>query len=202
MRPSRRRAGGRRSRSPARAAHRSASSACPARARDPTGEHREWRVLLDRPVADRPVPALHRRQQPELIGTERRGGDQVDGPRPFARNVEQVLDGDGRRRMLLEPGRRTNPEFGDQVGFHPSEFAEEELAEEPVVPIPLPPTVEGNQERVRCRQFAQERPPHRRCRGSHRTAVPTGSRAPRFAAGTAVGAPGGSSALPGRGSRR
>ena len=49
-------------------------------------------------------------------------------------------------------------EFGDRVGFDTSELAQQELSEEPVIPIPLPPPVERNQEHVGCRQLAQHRP--------------------------------------------
>ena len=89
----------------------------------------------------------------------------------------------------------------DGVGLDAPQLAEQELPEQRVVPVPLPPAVERDQERVRRLERLQPVLAARICRAARRRAGRAAGRARRFGAGSA-GSPGpAGSATRGRGSR-
>ena len=76
-------------------------------------------------------------------------------PLAFGRIVEQVLDGDRRGSLLLEPVGGPQVQVDDRVGFDASKLADQELAEQRVVAVPLAAAVERHQEGIGCLEPAQ-----------------------------------------------
>ena len=122
--------------------------------RDPAGDDGERRVLLDRPVAECRQPAVHRRQLARLEARLNQLRHQLDAAVPLA-GLQQVLDGHRRRPVGLVPVGGTQVQLGDHVGFDAAELTEQELPEQAVVAVPLPPTVERDQERAGRLEVAQ-----------------------------------------------
>ena len=109
--------------------------------------------------------------------TERHSGrSAVAGPR--------LRDRAGRRRR--KPNRVAAPsEAAAQLILDPTKLAEQELSEQAVVAVPLPPPVEGDQEQTRRLEIAQPFLSALALRPRRRTAEHTVGRAPPCVARTA-----------------
>ena len=156
----------------------------PGQHRDPAGQHGERGILLDCGVAERREPALHRRHLAGLVGRQDQRRHQLDASVPLGR-VQQVLDRHRRRSVGLVPVGGPQVQLHDDVGLDPTQLTEQELTEQGVVAVPLPPTVERDQEHVRGLEAAQLGPARLMLRGGRRRAERTVDRAPPCAAGTA-----------------
>ena len=122
--------------------------------RHPSGENRQRRIVADRLVAERRQPALHGGDLARLVRRKDQGGDQLDASVALGR-VQQVLDRERRRPVRFVPVCCTDVQLREHIGFHSSELGEQELAEQAVVPIPLPPPIERDEERARRLESAQ-----------------------------------------------
>ena len=128
------------------AAQRSRLGGSAAQHRDPAGQHGERGIVLDRGVAERREPALHGRQLP--------GAGRSAGPtrstswthRSRSAVLQQVLEGHRRRAVGLVPVGGPQVQLGDDVGLDAAQLAEQELAEQGVVAVPLAPAVERDEE--------------------------------------------------------
>ena len=121
---------------------------------DPAGEDGERGILLDRRVAERRQPALHGRQLASLEARQHQLRHQLDASLPLAR-LQQVLDGHRRRPVGLVPVGGAQVQLGDDVGLDATKLAQQELSEQAVVAVPLPPPVERDQEQARRLEVAQ-----------------------------------------------
>ena len=136
------------------AAHRSASAVCPAEHRHPAGEHGQRGVLRDGRVAERRQPTLHGGDVAGLVGRQDQRRHQLDAAVPLV-GVQQVLDRHRRGSVRLVPVGGTQVQLGDDVGLDPTKLTEQELSEQAVVAVPLPPPVERDQEQARRLELAQ-----------------------------------------------
>ena len=163
----------------------------PGQHRDPAGQHGQRGVLLD--ARRRRAPASQRctvDMLAGLVGRQDQRRHQLDAAVPLGR-VQQVLE----RPCAGDPldsyqsaARRCS--LGIDVGLDPAKLAEQELPEQRVVAVPLPPTVERDQEQARRLELAQLLAARRLRRAARRTAARTAGRAPPCAAGTAGCSPG------------
>ena len=144
-------------------------------------------------------PSLHRRHLAGLVGRQDQRRHQLDASVPLGR-VQQVLDGHRGGPVGLVPVGSSQMQFRDDVGLDSTQFAEQELAEQGVVAVPLAPTIERDQEQARPRGCAAG-PARPSLRGRRRTAERTVDRAPPCAAGTADRSRAGASTTRGTGSR-
>ena len=117
--------------------------------RDPAGQHGERRVLLDGGVAERGEPPLHASTagRPGRSAGPARSRAGRTGPARlvFSRCSQRQRGGP----VGLVPVRGAQVQLRDDVGLDSSQLAEQELAEQGVVAVPLPPAVERDQEQAR-----------------------------------------------------
>ena len=110
-------------------------------------------------------------------------GDHLRAADPFGR-VREVLDGQHQRSVGLVPVGGSQVQFGHDLGFHSTKLAEQEFSKEAVVPVPLAPAIERDQERVRSLEPAQLPLCARLVRARSHTAERTVDRAPPCDEGT------------------
>ena len=138
----------------ATAAHRSASEVSPVREGDPPCQDDQRRVTLDPRVAERMDPLLHGGHLTGAVGGQDQCGDQLDTPISLGR-VQQVLDGQAGGAARLVPVGGAKVQLGNDLRFDALQLTEQELPEQPVVAIPLAPTVERDHEQARGLEMAE-----------------------------------------------
>ena len=122
----------------------------------PARQDGQRRVALDAGIAQRREPLLDGGDLSGAVGREDDARHQLDASVPLG-GIQQVLDRQLGRAVRLVPVGRAQVELGDDLGFAALQLAEQELAEQRMVAVPLSPAVERSHEQAPGLQLAEHR---------------------------------------------